>query len=728
MKLRVLLLLSILALALAATAAHAKKYSVADDLKKAAEAKQKALAELAKPYQAQVEVDASKAIATIHQEMFGQNVNVYEGSGDGTDTVYNAAVTAMGTNLMRFPGGAYAEFTDWENYRSGKVSWLPIDLDKGIAFAKATNCQLQIIVNCVGNWGDQKHTVDEAVDKARRWVRYMNVKPGALHCDYWEVGNENFDMKGVEYAERFVKFYKAMKAEDPTIKIGLQIQYDHAPWTVDILKTLQKTDVRPDFFIVHSYPIWFPAPGRKAGDAPDWDKKLYAANPYQDTRILDLAVSFPTDFQKQLDKLVADNLDPQLVGKIPYWMTEYRSVLEYKFDEFVDAMFCPQFFLTMAQNHWLGANIWALKNGFSKETGCDFGLLRTGVNADFPDDNPKNMPRPTYYMYPFLSKVFGHEMVQCSYPDYAPLDTEGNKVRAWASKDQEGNLTLFLVNNHPTAPAKISVKVAGFASGTEGKTWLMEPVGRTLEGESEPVLQRRDITLNGVPHPDPASLPGEGKPLSVGNTFEVTLPGPSMMYVKIPKGSGAVLDASALSGKPQAAAGNQPAAASVAAAKPKAASGEMVLQDFLSDEKGVFSPWKDDKGSSLSYTLSDVKPGGKPGEKMINIKFNQVGGGWCGLFCRAGSDWNGVDASKAKTLVIRVFSAQSVGFGISLADDAKHEAKLQVNTDESDKWQTIKLPVEFPEGFKGTVNGLNLFMSSGGEGTFSISKITLLDK
>jgi hypothetical protein len=154
-----------------------------------------------------------------------------------------------------------------------------------------------------------------------------------------------------------------------------------------------------------------------------------------------------------------------------------------------------------------------------------------------------------------------------------------------------------------------------------------------------------------------------------------------------------------------------------------------VLQDFQTDDKGVYSPWKDEKGSSISYVLADVKPNGKPGEKMITIKYNQVGGGWCGLSCWAGEDWSGLNVGKPKNIEIKFYSEKPVAFGMSLADDAKNEFKVEVPmTEGSTKWQTIKLPLSPPDQFKGTLNMFNLYMMSPGEGTFSIDRITLLNK
>ena len=734
MKTRIALLLALVALPW--MPGQAKENEVAKAMRLAAERKAEALTAASRPTQAEVSVDTTRKGNVIPETLFSQNVNVYEGSGDGKDAAYNAAVTSMGAKLMRFPGGGYSEFTDWENYKCGKLSWLPIDMAKGIAFAKAAGCHLQICVNAAGEWNDQKHSVDEAVAKAAKWVQTMNVKPGLYYTTWWEFGNEDYDKLGntaaggTEYGERYVKFYKAMKKVDPKIKFGFQCQHDKTDFTAASLQVLKKAHLTPDFLIEHVYPIWMqPDQGRGANAAPTWDKTLYANNPYVDARILDIAGNFPDEVKEKMDKLVADNLDPKLAGKIPVWVTEFRSVLELKYDDFVDSLFCAQVLLKFADQGVQGANIWDLKNGYNAKNICDFGLLRSGANAGLPDDNPKDSPRPTYYIYPYLAKVFGRQLVACDAPDYAPMDTPGNKVRAWASKDAEGDVTVFLFNNSPDAPAQATVKVAGFATGTEGKLWTLESAGKTVEGASEPILQRRDITVNGQVRPDPASLPGPGSPIPVGNTFSVTLAPGSMALVKVPKGNGPILAPPPVVKKEKksepAEAGATASAAKplVAAAKP----GEVILQDFSMDDKGAFSPWKDDKGSALTYEIKDLAPGGKPGEKMIAIKYNHVGGGWCGLFSRAGDDWAGLEIGKPKSLVMRIYTKDPVEFGMALADDAKVEIKLDSIQTQGGKWETVTVPIaDIPPAFSGKIPGFNLYLKTVGEGEIDLDRITLV--
>lgn len=483
---------------------------------------------------AKVDVDASAVIQTIPNELFGQNWNTYEKSGDGKDEQYNQEVKAMGASLMRFPGGGYASAHAWDDITCGgkDASWL-IDMQDGIRFAEKTGTQLLPIINFGGFWCDKEHGYDEAIKKAAAWVTYMNVSPKAHPCLYWEIGNEIYydrdkaHTDGDTYGKQFARFAKAMKAIDPSIKLGFNLfenrEEKKLPWNLAALNALKASGIKADFYAVHSYPIWFPETARTAADAPDWNKNWYASHPDMDALILK-NVDLMERYTKELDQTIVEVLEES--GKAPYFMTEFRSVLELKFIEFVDAMYSAQVLLEMGRLGWKGSNIWALKNGYSDKTKADFGLLRTGVSKDV-DDNPKNSPRPTWYVYPYLSKVFGRDMVSASSTDAA--------LRTWASKDADGNLTVFLVNNNPDPKNKISaaVNLKGFDAGSQGQSWLLESAGTTVSENSEPIQQRRDIKINGVLHPDPMNLPA-GKALSTAASFKVELPASSMLLIQIP--------------------------------------------------------------------------------------------------------------------------------------------------------------------------------------------------
>jgi hypothetical protein len=495
-------------------------------------------------------VNAATTLATLSDQIYGQNMVVWDGTANGSDAAFNQAVSMMKATQMRFPGGGYGDLVDWSNIACGTLNWLPINMQKAITFAKATNTQLQPIVNYPGYWCNTSYGHSAAVSKAVDWVNYMNVTGGgAMKCTNWEIGNETFgsgeqgftsddSAGGAIYGNNFADFYTAMKAADSTIQIGAQCQFDHTGFSQGALQAVSVLGVAPDFLISHAYPMW--VAGRNPSDAPSSNPALYASNPYIDGCILDNA-DLPTTLTAQMDSLVSSNLGSSYVGKIPYWMTEYRSTTTFKFDEFVDAMFCAQFLLELGNLGWHGANIWDLKNGYDTATGTDMGLFRSGANASNPDDNPKDGPRPTYYIYPYLSGVFGHTLVQCIVPSYADIsstwnnaDTTGNKVRGWASKDSSGNLTLFLANNNWASAATVVINLTGFTAGATGQMWTFQSSGNTYAGAATPLAQRLHIAINGTEDPSVSSLPGNGQVLSTGDDFAVTMAELSMALVKVP--------------------------------------------------------------------------------------------------------------------------------------------------------------------------------------------------
>jgi hypothetical protein len=482
-----------------------------------------------------IQIDANKIFRTVPAELFGHNWNCYENSGDGKDLTYTSTVRTLGATQLRIPGG-FSEQIVWDDISCGrKDGWL-LKLQDAISFARATGAHLQPVINDTGFWCEQMHPHAEAIRKASEWVTYMNVSPRAHYAKYWEVGNEAFIRKkdrgsddGGDYGKSFADFYRAMKKSDPRIKIGA-VAYESSEakkgeWNAKAFKAMKAKGVIPDFLAIHSYPLWFPVPGRKQDEAPSWDKTLYAENPEIDAKILN-SVSNAARYTDEINAMVTDNFGREWLGKIEYWMTEYRSSLEYKYIEFVDTMFCAQYLLELGRLGWKGANIWALKNGFNEVTKADYGLLRSGVKKDL-DDQPRDSPRPIYYIFPFLSKMYGRNVVQAS--------SESPTLRTWASKDGNGNLTIFMANNSPDVASALDaeISVKGFQLSSSAETWLFESSGTTVEGNQTPIQQKRGIRINGVENPEPLTLPGPAKALSISNPMRLSLPASSMMLIRI---------------------------------------------------------------------------------------------------------------------------------------------------------------------------------------------------
>jgi len=470
--------------------------------------------------QTTITVNASTAINTIPKELFGQNMSVYDTTALSSATAYTQAVAAMGTVNMRYPGGGYADMINWNNVPCQNASFPTIA--QSVAFANAGGVRLQPIVNYSGYWCNGQNTHAQAVSLAAAWVTYMNVTPGAMPTTYWEVGNEEFvstekgfttdnNAGGTTYGNNFADFWTAMKAVDPNIKIGAQCQFDHQTFSQGALTAIKAKGITPDFLIAHAYPMFNSTVAAYDGAAAD-------------AQVLGQNVNDAVTFTNEMNALVTGA--GYSLG-IPYWMTEYRSsVPEEKAIEFVDTMWSSQFLLELARLGWKGANLWAIKNGYSTAVASDYGLLRNGSGN--PDDTPANTPRPTYYMFPLLSKVFGRNMVSSS--------SSAVSVRSWASKDATGNLTIYMVNNDTANATTASVVLSGFTPGTAGSIWTLMSAGTTKAGGTTPAVEERWISINGTVNPSVASLPGTGNAITTGATFNVSLPAASMVLVKVPTG------------------------------------------------------------------------------------------------------------------------------------------------------------------------------------------------
>lgn len=493
-----------------------------------------ALLALAGSLSAEIRIDVSAKGPRVQDELYGQNWNVYDKSGDGSDPVYVANVRAMGSKLLRVPGGGFASLRAWDDITCGgkDKGWL-VDHAGMLKFLKATGMEPYPIVNFGGFWCDKEHGYPAAIQKAADWVKYLNVSPKAAYARYWEIGNEIYYDKdkahtdGKTYGEQYAKFAKAMKAVDPRIKLGFNLFEDREPkklpWNQAALQALKASGVKADFYAVHLYPIWIPKEARGPEKAPDWNKDYYADSPKLDADILknvDLVAKDTGELDQTLDEVFG-----QGQGRAPYWMTEFRSALELKFVEWVDTLYCAQDLLEMGRLGWQGSMIWALKNGYDKQTQADFGLLRSGSTSD-ADDNPKSSPRPAYYLYPFLSRLFGRQTVQAG---------SDGRVRAWASLRDDGSLTLFLVNNDLSgSPHTADLDLGAFKPAAQAQAWFLEAAGTDVHGKPEPLAHRRDISVNGVLRPDPAKLPGAAKLIPVGAKFKVELPPLAMVLVRIP--------------------------------------------------------------------------------------------------------------------------------------------------------------------------------------------------
>lgn len=149
-----------------------------------------------------------------------------------------ASLKAAHVRTLRYPGGGVADNYDWETNSLVRPNEWPKDaptqaerdqrtdyLEFLAAAKKADIKDIFFVVNldsAVRDKGDLDANLQKYAAKAARWVKA--VKDHGYRVEYWEIGNEMYlptnPVSASEYARALNYYSKAMKAVDPTIKIG----------------------------------------------------------------------------------------------------------------------------------------------------------------------------------------------------------------------------------------------------------------------------------------------------------------------------------------------------------------------------------------------------------------------------------------------------------------------------------------------------------------------------
>ncbi len=204
------------------------------------------VAEHCAEYQLNLEVDARKPLHKISPLLYGSNLT--------PKTEYEKDVIDLSKELgitnFRFPGGESNGYR-WQTGDfdfDDRLDDAPLsDLEHVIEFVKMGGQSLVIQVNL------ESGTPQEAAE----WVRRMN-KVSGFRVDYWEIGNEPYGdwdrafRSPEEYAANIRDYARAMKAVDPTIKIGASLGGPNYP-------VFDRTVIKEagDFFDFISY-HWYP--------------------------------------------------------------------------------------------------------------------------------------------------------------------------------------------------------------------------------------------------------------------------------------------------------------------------------------------------------------------------------------------------------------------------------------------------------------------------------------
>ncbi|OIJ90388.1 hypothetical protein BIV25_32135 [Streptomyces sp. MUSC 14] len=403
-----------------------------------------------------VSVDAAQQLATIPSTGVGTNVAVYDPNMTRSDIP--GLLSAEGVGSVRYPGGSVADFYHWQTNTEEDGGYVApnTDFDTFMGTTRAAGAQPTITVD-YGTGTPQE---------AASWVQYANVTKH-YGVKYWEVGNEQYgngeygsawetdhhsSHSATTYANNVLQYISAMKAVDPSIKIGAVLTTpggwpdgitgpgDTADWNHTVLSIVGS---KIDFVIVHHYP--------SSTSEADLLTKPQADIPRITGTVRSLI--------KQYAGTNADNVG---IAVTEANATSYR-------DTSPNGLFAPDEYLTWLENGAFSVDWWDMHNG----TDCtglttvegatdynDYGMLSSGASCE----PPLNAPFPAYYGTQMITKLgaAGDTMVKATSSD--------SLLSAHTVRRANGDVDVMLINKDPSNDATVSLDYSGFTPSSAAPT------------------------------------------------------------------------------------------------------------------------------------------------------------------------------------------------------------------------------------------------------------------
>jgi hypothetical protein len=452
-----------------------------------------------------ISIDARAGLATVPSTGLGVNDAVWDpalGSNSTSDLL-----GAAGVQMMRYPGGSYADIYHWQtNTADGGFVSPNTDFDTFMGSVRRVGAQPIIIAN---------YGTGTAAEAAG-WVRYANVTKG-YGAKFWEIGNENYgnghyganweadnhaDKSPAQYARTVIEYADAMKAVDPTVKIGAVLTTpanwpdavtadgDQANWNQTVLSIAGS---KIDFVILHWYP-----PQTSAADV------LTKPALVPDTMYL---------VRQQLAMYAGPN-----AANIGVAVTETSSVVAPNTQP--GALYLADSFSSLLENGVFSVDWWNVHNGAGTVSTVDgqtdygdWGLL-SSAGCSTACEPALNTPFAPYYGLRMMS-TFAHPGDQ-----FVRAASGQPLVGAHAVRRPNGDLAVLLVNKDPANAQTVTLGYAGFTpaaaapkvfSFTTGATALTSGEAGTAGTQTLPPYSLTTVLLHPA-HPAGALPATPGQP------------------------------------------------------------------------------------------------------------------------------------------------------------------------------------------------------------------------
>jgi hypothetical protein len=417
-----------------------------------------------------IDVDTSSITGDLPAELFGVNGAVWM-TNIHADNVVDR-VKAMGTSVIRYPGGSSSDEFHWLQTNTNNVEWQTTPneflqlLQKSGAAGMVT-----------ANFGTG--TAQEAGD----WAQ--DAKNKGANIPWWEIGNEvygswetSWTHDGTAYMEGDAShdganaFCSAIKAANPAAEISLVGTITAGEYSSFGPKSLAAADSCFDYYSVHYYAS---APGRV-----DYAAMLSAANtdlPLIGSNVRNMLAASPNS----KDLKVA-------LTEYNYYYTEPDMPAV----QTANLLFMAEVIGQAAEQGVSIANAWSLGVTPDAPPNTRYGLLQQYLSL---------YRQPAYYAYPLWSKSGDQRL---------PTTTNriaSRELSVYASKHSDsGDVTLIVINKSGKAQNG-TINLTGFKA--EG---IVEVY--TAQGDS---LDDGQVSFNGNENPPvdlsqvtPVTLSGQG--------------------------------------------------------------------------------------------------------------------------------------------------------------------------------------------------------------------------
>ncbi len=408
------------------------------------------------PLGAALRVDAGQPLGAISPYVYGTNFGPWVALRPETLPLAHDA----GVSVLRYPGGAWGDKNDLQNYQ----------IDQFMQLARDMGAEPFIHVRFP----------DSTPEAAAALVRYANVeKEYAIR--FWAIGNEPslYEAEGLAwtatgYSQAWREFYVAMKAVDPDITIlGPEIHQFTGTPDVDPVDSEGNDWLRTflaingdlvDMVSVHRYP--FPNNAERTpasvadlrANAPAWDDvAVRLRETVQEISGRDIPIAF-TEVNSHWSRAVGGEATPDSLYSALWWGDVLGRLIRQRVE---------------MVNHFL------LVSG--SESG--FGMLG------------RYEARPTYFTYQ-MYKRFGHELVAA--------DSGIAGVSVYAALRDDGSLTVMVINltdQAITAP----LELRNFDATEPAAVWLFDAEHAAVEtgtlelgAKTSMALPARSMTLYAV--------------------------------------------------------------------------------------------------------------------------------------------------------------------------------------------------------------------------------------